>query len=212
MRLFITATNTGVGKTHTTLALMELAAKRGLAPGCFKPIETGVEETPPDGSTLLARCQELNKNFSKFMVEDIVPYRFQLPAAPYVAKGERSIDRNAIIEQAHILEEACDILFIEGAGGLLVPIECNYFMIDLIQDLESPALLVAPSKLGSINDTLLSQMALERWGIEWLWYINLFEERHHFWKITAPYFRNCLGELPTKLDSIFDRYLDRYGA
>ncbi|MRJ03133.1 MAG: dethiobiotin synthase [Epsilonproteobacteria bacterium] len=212
MRLFITATNTEVGKTYTTLQLIELAAERGLRPGSMKPIETGVVGIPEDSSTLLKKCQEFNENFRKFVIRDINPYSFPLPAAPYVAKGEERIDLERIVERADRLERECDILFIEGAGGLLVPIECNYFMVDLIRELETPALLVSPSRLGSINDTLLSRMALEREGIDYLWYINLHQEGESFWEITAPYYRECLGELPTELDSVFDRYLDRYGA
>ncbi len=211
MRLFITATNTSIGKTYTSIKLIELAAKRGLKPGCYKPIETGVVSDPLDGSKLLAKCQEFNENFRKFSVKDVVPYRFQLPAAPFVAKTE-AIDREFLQKQADFLEQHCDILFIEGAGGLMVPIECDYFMIDLIEDLGAPALLVAPSRLGSINDTLLSRMALEAKGIEFSWYINLYEDKEEFETITAPYFKACGGEVPTDLASIFDRYLDRYGA
>lgn len=211
MRIFITATNTSIGKTYTTLKLIELAAQKGLKPGCYKPIETGVVTNPLDGSKLLAKCQEFNENFRKFSVEDVVPYRFTLPAAPFVAKTE-DINLNFLIEQAERLEKECDILFIEGAGGVMVPIECNYFMIDLIQDLRALALLVSPSRLGSINDTLLSKMALKNKKIDYLWYINLYEDSKDFEAITAPYYKKCVGEVPTDLGLIFDRYLHRYGA
>ena len=211
MRLFITATNTSIGKTYTSVKLIELAAKRGLKPGCYKPIETGVVTTPLDGSKLLAKCQEFNENFRKFSVGDIVPYRFKLPAAPYVAKTE-SIDKELLLQRAQLLESECDILFIEGAGGLMVPIACDYFMIDLIKDLEAPTLLVTPSRLGSINDTLLSRMALEARKIDYFWYINRYEDKEEFERITAPFYKACGGEVPTDLDSVFDRYLHRNGA
>jgi len=209
MRLFVTATNTSIGKTYTTLRLVELAAKRGYRPGYMKPIETGCDPICDDGSKVLAKCQEFNKNFRKFSVEDVVPYRFPLPAAPFVAK-EGPIHKEKILHTAQKLQKECDILFMEGAGGLMVPIECDYFIIDLIRDLDSVALLVAPSRLGSINDTLLSQMALRLKGIRFLWYINLFEDRERFFSITAPYYRKCVGEVPTDLESVFDRYLHRY--
>jgi len=209
MRLFVTATNTSIGKTYTTLRLIELAAQKGLKPGCYKPIETGCDPIPHDGSKLLAKCQEFNKSFRNFSVEEIVPYRFSLPAAPFVAKNS-SIDIGSILQKATELEKSCDILFIEGAGGLMVPIECNYFMIDLIKDLQAPALLVTPSRLGSINDTLLSRMALENRGIDYLWYINLYEDKEKFNSITAPYYEKCMGEVPTDLTLVFDRYLHRY--
>ena len=206
MRLFVTATNTSIGKTVTTLRLIELAASKGLKPGCYKPIETGCVPISHDGSKLLEKCQEFNENFRKISIEEIVPYRFPLPAAPFVAKKE-SIDRDLLIQRASELENACDILFIEGAGGLMVPIECDYFMIDLIKDLSSPALLVSPSRLGSINDTLLSRTALQSKGIDYLWYVNLYEDKEDFEAVTAPYYKECLGEVPTDLASVFNRYL-----
>ena len=211
MRLFVTATNTGVGKTHTTLQLIELAARRGLKPGVYKPIETGCAPICHDGSALLQKCQEFNKNFSKFSLEDIVPYRFTLPAAPIVAK-EEPIEIDRIIEGARRLQEACDILFIEGAGGLMVPINCDLFMIDLIDLLHAKALLVCPSRLGSINDTLLSRKALEDRGIKYRWYINLYEDKEDFWRITAPYYKMCGEEIPTQLESVFDSYAHGDGA
>ncbi len=210
MRLFITGTNTGVGKTHITLKLIELAASMGLRPGCFKPIETGVLSSPADGSKLLSKCQEFNKNFSKVMISDVVPYAFELPAAPYVAKKDIRIDIDSICKKAQELESLCDILFIEGAGGLMVPIELDYFMLDLIKELKSHALLISPSRLGSINDTLLSQMALENAGVEFSWYINLFEDADSFNDVTMPYYRDRFKEVPLNLKSVFQSYLDSY--
>jgi len=154
---------------------------------------------------------EFNKNFSKFSLKDIVPYRFTLPAAPIVAK-EGPIETKRIIEGARRLQEACDILFIEGAGGLMVPINCDLFMIDLIELLHAKALLVCSSRLGSINDTLLSRKALQDRGIEYRWYINLYEDKEDFWRITAPYYKMCGEEIPTQLGSVFDGYFDRDGA
>jgi len=90
LKIFVTATNTDIGKTHTTLLLMEEAAKRGLRPLAFKPVETGVTGgVAPDGSRLLEASKRLNPDAASLRLEDIVPYRFELPAAPIVAKGNR---------------------------------------------------------------------------------------------------------------------------
>ncbi len=210
MKIFVTATNTGVGKTYVTAKLLELAAKAGLKPGAIKPIETGVHSSPEDGSKLLRKSQELNLSLKDVSIDDVVPYQFELPAAPYVAKKERTIDIDYIKEKVAFLYDRCDILFIEGAGGLMVPIEQNYFMIDLINDLQTPALLVTPSKLGSINDTLLSMMALQNKNIPFEWYVNLYEDKEDFFKITYPFYEDYFDTVPLDLSSVLNRYTDSY--
>ncbi len=207
MRIFITATNTGVGKTYTTLRLLDIAKKAGLKPGVIKPIETGVLGSPADGSKLFTKCQELNPNLKSLTLEDIVPYQFKLPAAPYIAKGKSNIDIKRIKQKIDRIETLCDILFIEGAGGLMVPIEKDFFMIDLIQMLQAKALLVAPSKLGCINDTLLSLQALENKKIPHRWYFNLYEDKEEFFKISYPFFADYFDKVPLDLPSIFKSYV-----
>ncbi|MRI58686.1 MAG: dethiobiotin synthase [Epsilonproteobacteria bacterium] len=206
MRLFVTATNTGVGKTYTTLQAMQIIRELGLLPGAIKPIETGVTEICEDGSKLLRKSQDLNQNLKNITIDDVVPYRFRLPAAPYVAKGTQTIHIDTILKKIEELERKCDILLIEGAGGVMVPIQKGYFMVDLIRDAQAHALLVTPSRLGSINDTLLSQEALERRGIGYDWYINLFEDRDSFFEITYPFYKDHFGEVPLDLRSILQRY------
>ena len=209
MLLFITATDTGVGKTHTTLQLLQIAHDLGYKAAAIKPIETGVLSSPEDGSKLLRKSQELNPNLKDITIDDVVPYRFSLPAAPFVAK-DTPIDLDYIKEKIAYLQSRCDILFVEGAGGLMVPITCDYFMIDLIRDLDAPALLVSPGTLGSINDTLLSQMALQRKKIEYFWYINLYENREDFFTITAPFYKECYKKVPIDLDVEFKKFLEKY--
>ena len=192
-KIFVTATNTEVGKTHTTLRLMQEAAKRGLRPLAFKPIETGVgPEGPLDGQKLLAAAKRLNPDAQDLTIEAIVPYRFALPAAPFVAKGHTSIDLNDLKNRAEALAKRCDILFIEGAGGLMVPIDEKYFMIDLPRLFGAKTLLVAPGVLGSINDTLLSLEALKHRNIEPILAVNVKEnEKEIFGRITRPYYEAC---------------------
>ena len=211
MLLFITATDTGVGKTYTTLQLLQIAHNCGYRVAAIKPIETGVISSPEDGSKLLRKSQELNPNLKDITIEDVVPYRFALPAAPFVAK-DAPIDLDYIKEKITLLQSRCDILFIEGAGGLMVPIEKNYFMIDLIKDLDAPALLVTPSKLGCINQTLLSMEALHNKGIPFWWYVNLYEDRDEYFQITHPFYESYFKEVPLSLDLVFNRYTHAYIA
>ncbi|BCD59715.1 MULTISPECIES: dethiobiotin synthase [unclassified Nitratiruptor] len=212
MQIFVTATNTGVGKTYTTLQLMEISHKMGLKPGAIKPIETGVHGIPEDGSKLLQKCQELNPNLKDVAIDDIVPYQFSLPAAPYVAKKDRTIDLEYIRKKINMMYEASDILFIEGAGGLMVPIEKDFFMIDLIKFLDTPALLVTPSKLGCINDTLLSLNLLNNSKIAHQWYINLHEDKDDFFEITYPFYKAYFDEVPLELSSVLQRYSHSYSS
>ncbi len=194
-RVFITATNTGIGKTFSTLTLLYECKKAGIKAGVFKPIETGVIDKPEDGTKLLRKCQEFNNSFRKFMIKDIVPYRFSLPAAPYVAKKDNKIDIELLLEKAKILEKECDILFIEGAGGLMVPVIKDVFMIDFINIFEAKPLLVTPSRLGCINDTLLSIQALKDKNLDFEWCVNLYEDKESFYEITYPFYNDYFSEI-----------------
>jgi dethiobiotin synthetase len=186
--LFITAPGTNVGKTHTTLKLIEILASQGHKVGVYKPIETGVTETAPDASVLLEACQKVNVDFKAFSVEDITAYTFPLPAAPFCADVDHVIDLKMIVEKQNILLKFCDILLVEGAGGLMVPITKEYMMINLIKDLNAKTLLVTPSRLGCINDTILSIMALKTFDIDFDWCVNMYEDKKDFAEVTQPYY------------------------
>ncbi len=191
-KIFVTATNTGIGKTYTTLRLMERAAAAGFRVGAIKPIETGVSQKgPEDGMKLYESIKRLNPSASHLALEQVVPVRFELPAAPYVAKGEKEIDWPTIFHSFERIEPLCDILFIEGAGGLMVPIDEERFMIDLPKLFGAHTLLVSSGRLGSINDTLLSMEALLKRGLEFSLAVNLHEEAESFDKITLPYYKKA---------------------
>ena len=185
---FITATGTNVGKTHTTLALITALTSQGYRVGVYKPIETGVTHTAPDATILLKACQKVNENFKDLTPFDITAYTFSLPAAPFCADTTQSISIEHIITKYHALSKLCDILLVEGAGGLHVPITQNVHMIDLIQQLNIKTLLVTPSRLGCINDTLLSIEALKTREIDFDWCVNLYEDKDSFEKVTQPYY------------------------
>ncbi len=195
---FITATNTDVGKTYASEIFLKKLALEGKKVGYLKPIETGVDKFPLDGTKLLDITKELNKDFD-FTIDDIVPYQFKLPAAPFVAKEKQDIDISFIINKAKKLLKTCDILVVEGAGGLMVPIEKDYFLIDLIKDFiknfEVKTILISPSNLGSINDTMLSQKMLESYNIDFEWYINLYKDKDSFEKVTLPFYKKYFDKI-----------------
>lgn len=186
-RIFVTATNTGIGKTYTTLQLMEQIAAAGLRVGVLKPIETGVQDLPEDGALLHEALLRLNPSAAGATVDDVVPLQFALPAAPLIAKEKALIDYHAIDKALEKMEAVCDVCLIEGAGGLMVPVDEYIAMIDLIIRFEAQALLVAHCKLGCINDTLLSLEALRQRKIPHLFALNCRGEED-FDAISRPYF------------------------
>lgn len=195
-KIFITATNTDVGKTYTAVQLLCHFAGMGYRVGAFKPIETGVVSSPADATKLLQICQAHNPDFGAVTIDDICPIRFELPAAPFVAARGEPFSLDILDEKIRYLETLCDILIIEGAGGLLVPIHCNYFMIDLIGRWEANPLLVTHDRLGCINDTLLSLTLLKERGMARNWCINLRDEAH-FNSVTRPFYDTCFDPVLT---------------
>ena len=192
--LFITATNTDVGKTYACEKFLNYFAKAGLKVGYFKPFETGVFDKPLDGSKMLELAKKLNPSFN-VTINDVVPYQFKLPAAPYVAKGNTIIDIDFLKEKKRYLEQFCDVLIIEGAGGLMVPIEKDLFVIDLIKEFDCEAILITPSKLGCINDTLLSINALKAKNIDFEFYINLYQDINSFEEVSKPFLLDYFEKL-----------------
>ncbi len=191
---FITATNTDIGKSYASELFLQKFAKDGKKVGYFKPIETGVIDKPLDGTKLLAIAKELNSCFD-FDIDDIVQYQFKLPAAPFVAKGDIVIDIKLIKAKVNKLLELCDVLIIEGAGGLMVPIDKDYFMIDLIKEFDCKTILISPSNLGSINDTMLSIDKLNAYNIKFSWYINLYKDKISFKDVTLPFYKEYFEKI-----------------
>lgn len=140
-RFFITGTDTNVGKT---LVSAWFCLNTGY--GYFKPIQTGYIEGTD--SYFVSKIVE-----SKIYKES---YLFKEPISPHLA----ACHENIVIDITKIRLPKTQYLFVEGAGGLLVPINDRYCMIDLIKQLNIPAILVCHSKLGAINHTLLSLEAL----------------------------------------------------
>ncbi|MEA3370654.1 MAG: dethiobiotin synthase [Campylobacterota bacterium] len=206
-RIFITATNTDIGKTYTSKLILKEFASRGLRVGAIKLIETGVDDFAPDAETLLETLKELNPAFKDIKVQDIVPITYKLPAAPYVSSNNTPLDLPKLNAAVQKLEALCDVLIIEGAGGLYVPVDENYMMIDLIEYFEAPAVLVTHCVLGCINDTLLSSKALQSRGIKHVTAFNCREEYSSFKEISEPYFLNT-NQKVLKVDDDIDTICD----
>ncbi|WP_321779119.1 dethiobiotin synthase [Sulfurimonas sp.] len=207
-QIFVTATNTDIGKTYTTKLLLKEYASRGLRVGVMKPIETGVlDGFCPDGEELLSLVKELNIEFKDISVNDIVPIQYELAAAPFVASRNTPLDLKKIDNTIQKLENLCDVLIIEGAGGLYVPIDENTMIIDLIKYLDASTLLVTHCSLGCINDTLLSKKALESKKIKHTIAFNIRDDEASFSKISQPYFQKSgfkVMKVGQNIDTICD--------
>jgi len=162
-RLFITGTDTGVGKTTVACAIVAAWRTLGRRLAVMKPIETGCSPTasgllPEDARRL---CSAAGDALS---LADVCPCRFALPASPEAAAEAASatIDRHRIAATAARILDRRDALVVEGAGGLLVPISPGYLMADLALDLDCALLIVARASLGTINHTLLTIEAARR--------------------------------------------------
>jgi dethiobiotin synthetase len=155
--LFVTGTDTEVGKTVIAAGLAGIFKKKGLKVGVMKPIQTGAIKK--NGKLISLDIELMIKTSG--ISEDINllnPYCLQPPAAPLVASQITGInlDIKKILSAYTELKSRYEIVIVEGAGGLLVPILNNYLMIDLIKDLGLPILIVAKPSLGTINHTLLT--------------------------------------------------------
>lgn len=153
--LFITGTDTGVGKTLVASALALYLKEKGVDVGVMKPAETGVDNPEALGSDAeLLRWASASTD----LPEDICPYRFKVPLAPAVAASKEQIRINYsdLVTQAKALIDRHQFTIIEGAGGLMVPLAGGLLMADLARELELPLLVVTRPNLGTINHTLLT--------------------------------------------------------
>ncbi len=145
--VFITGTDTGVGKSIFSSYLALKLFSEGKKVAISKPIQTGI---PKDTDFL----KELTGN----KIPIFNTYSFSLGAAPSVASEieNKIADVGKIISDIRILEKEFDCVIIEGIGGIAVPIKQNYLVSDLIKDLNYPVIIVARPSLGTINHTVLT--------------------------------------------------------
>ncbi|HEB88381.1 MAG TPA: dethiobiotin synthase, partial [Deltaproteobacteria bacterium] len=165
--LFITGTDTGVGKTFVSCALARGLRAAGIDVGVMKPVETGVGESGPEDARALIRAAAVDDE-----PELVCPLRFPLPAAPQAAalaesggpeagQGQRDTDAfvfpiDRLVDAYATLSARHDFMLVEGAGGLLVPFDSKKTMADLADRLDLPVLIVARASLGTINHTRLT--------------------------------------------------------
>jgi dethiobiotin synthetase len=151
--VFVTGTDTGVGKTVVACLLVRELRRRGFDVGVMKPVETGVDARGPQDALALIEAAGGGDP-----LDDVCPQPFALPAAPVVAAAVEgtAVDLEAVRRAFGRLRKAHSWLVVEGAGGLLVPVAPGISIADLAVSMRLPLLIVARAALGTINHTLLT--------------------------------------------------------
>ena len=149
MSLFITGTDTGVGKTHIAARLLHLLRASGIRCAGMKPVCCGDRR---DAETLLAAGSDC------VAIDEVNPVWLKTPAAPIVGtvREKVTIDIEQILSAFHALQERVEHVIVEGTGGWLAPIRSDYFVSDLAAAMKLPVLVVAQNRLGCLNHAALT--------------------------------------------------------
>ena len=200
---FITGTDTEIGKTFTTSALLRAFAKQGNSTLGMKPIASGAEEIDgvlhnEDVDSLVAASSV------KAPQEIVVPYLMRTPAAPQIVAAMENVtmDVQHIASCYQQAQQLADVVLVEGVGGFCVPLDDETSTVDLAQRLALPVILVVGMRLGCINHALLTAQAIKASGLRLAgWVANtvdtdmkFFEENVQALKqrLDAP----CLAVMP----------------
>jgi dethiobiotin synthetase len=159
--LFVTGTDTAVGKTTVAVALARLALRRGRVPIPFKPVETGCEPEPDDARRLWEAARP------PITLHETCPIPLRMPAAPAAAAAAvgRRLDLSELATHAVNIAARGHFLIVEGAGGLLVPYGESWTNADMALRLRLPVLVVGRVALGTINHVALTLAEISRRGL-----------------------------------------------
>lgn len=155
--IFITATDTGVGKTFVSAGIASALKNRGINTGVMKPVHTGCRQKSgkliPEDTLYLMKAASIDDP-----IELVTPYMFREPVAPSVAaeKTNTVISVEKIIKSYKALCRHHEYMIVEGIGGIMVPIKNGIYVADLIKKLDLPAIIITRPDLGTINHTLLT--------------------------------------------------------
>lgn len=171
---FVTGTDTEIGKTLVSSALVHMQAQRGWRVAAMKPVAAGAEWRDGrwcnEDADALAACVSV-----KLPQEMTTPYLFQAPAAPHIAASleDRVIDRMHLIDCYQQVRAQTDAVVVEGVGGFRVPLNDSYDTADMATDLGLPVVLVVGMRLGCISQALLTAEAITARGLSLMgWVAN----------------------------------------
>ena len=196
--IFVTGTDTGVGKTLAAAAIARLLLNRGINVGVMKPVTSGCGDR--DGKRISEDAELLAWSAGCDPADpDISPYCLAAPVAPSVAAAMEGvkIDFARIRDSYERLAGRHDFMIVEGAGGLMVPLTGGLMVADLIGRLALPALVIARPGLGTVNHTVLTCYAARQLGIEVRGIIiNNYPERPDRAAESAPHLIDSLSGAP----------------
>ena len=163
--LFITGTDTDIGKTALSALLLAELRRRTINATYLKPVQTGCVDGIPDLDYALAMA---SMKPSEEEYQNMAPYTFEPACSPHLAAKTESteIDISEIVIAARTLAKDHEFIIAEGAGGIMVPLNPRETMLDLMQALKLPIVIAARPGLGTINHTLLSIRALRSDGLD----------------------------------------------
>lgn len=165
--LFVTGTDTGVGKTQVATALLHMLARAGRKTVGMKPVASGAVLTRDglrsDDALRLQEAASLSRPY-----ELVNPYAFAPPIAPHIAAAEAGItvELSTIVRAFHRLSAGADAVIVEGVGGWQVPLSEKLAVPDVIRALALPVILVVGLRLGCLNHALLSARAICNDGLK----------------------------------------------
>lgn len=156
---FVTGTDTGVGKTWATLALMQYFKNKGFSVVGMKPVAAGCEWQ--NGQLLNEDAVLLHENASVSLdYNEVNPYAFEMPVSPHLAAKEAVVQLDVIKQSFDHLKTKADVVIVEGAGGWFAPLNPQEDIADLAKTLQLPVILVVAIKLGCINHARLTLQAI----------------------------------------------------
>lgn len=162
--IFMTGTDTSVGKTFVACAMLRALRSLGMDVGVMKPVETGCGDAlvPADAVALREAAGVTDS------IDDINPFRFRDPLAPSSCAEieKRPVDMDRIMTAYREMAARHEFMVVEGAGGLLVPITDTETISDMANKLGLPLIVVARTRLGTINHTLLTLSHADRVGLK----------------------------------------------
>jgi dethiobiotin synthetase len=167
--IFITGTGTDVGKTYVAAALIEHLRRMGRIVDAIKPVVSGYDPAQAAASDPGVLLRALGLPVTEQDVDRISPWRFRAALSPDLAAAHegRAIDVDAVIHFCqNAIERRRDVLLIEGAGGIMVPLDGDRTILDVMMALQLPLIVVAGSYLGTISHTLTALDALFRRGMQ----------------------------------------------
>jgi dethiobiotin synthetase len=163
--LFITATGTDIGKTFVTAGLIRALRTRKIGVSALKPIVSGFDEAHPEGSDPALLLAALDQSLNLAALDAMSPWRFKAPLSPDMAarKEARHIDFEKVKAYCESrIAENNDLVIIEGVGGIMVPLNERFTILDLMLHLSVPVILVSGTYLGAISHLLSALDVLKK--------------------------------------------------